>query len=122
MPKPERNLKMPLLYRQARSRSPTFLDSPGGLALWSQMEVNALKENVSADNFSFPVLVVQSAANGFMSAGVVREASGELAMSADAVEYCEPITETLAPPGLFFPVRTLYVELATLRNTQHVFT
>ena len=75
-----------------------------------------------ADNFSFPVLMVQSAANGFMSAGVVREASGELAMSADAVEYCEPITETLAPPGLFFPIRTLYIELATLRITQHVFT
>jgi hypothetical protein len=77
MPKPERNLKMPLLYRQARSRSPAFLDSPEGLALWSQMEANALQEDVSADNFSFPVLVVQSAASGFMSAGVVREATGD---------------------------------------------
>lgn len=103
---------MALLYRQARSHSPTFLDSPEGLALWREMEADALQEAVSTAGFSFPVLVIQSAAMGFMSAGVCTEAGGE----------CEPITETTSPPGLFFPVRALYVELASLRIVRRVFT
>src|SRR2546427_376758 len=90
---------MPLLYRQARSQSPTFLDSPEGLVLWREMEADVLNESIKAAGFSSPVLVVQCAASGFMSAGVCR---GELS-------HCAPITETAAPPGLFFPVRAFYI-------------
>jgi len=102
---------MPLLYRQARSKSPTFLDSPEGLALWHQMEADSIKESITAAGFSFPVLAVHSAATGFMSAGVCREAG-----------HCELMTPTAASPGLFFPVHALYIELATLRTAQSMFT
>lgn len=36
--------------------------------------------------------------------------------------HCELLTPTAAAPGLFFPVRALYIELPTLRAAQHVFT
>ena len=35
---------------------------------------------------------------------------------------CELMTPTAASPGFFFPVRALYVELATLQTAQSTFT
>jgi hypothetical protein len=42
------------------------------------MEANALNESVRKAGFSFPVLVVQSAATGFMSAGLADYPSFEM--------------------------------------------
>ncbi len=91
---------------------PISLNSPEGRAIWNQMHGEALREAVSANHFHFPVLMIQSAANGSLCAGVYRRAGLD----------CEPITAVEAPSGDFLPVLNLYIEMSTLRTAQCMFT
>ncbi len=89
---------------------PLETHSPEGQALWRQLEDAALNEAVTAKAFTYPVLMIQSSGGGFLCACVVREGV-----------QCEALTD-LHVTGVLFPIRTLFIEQATLRTAQHLFT